>query len=70
VLIESVTNGGSSGEGRAAHQAPEVDGSTTVSGHGLRVGHLVRARVVATEGADLVAELVPDRDPYVAGALA
>jgi MiaB/RimO family radical SAM methylthiotransferase len=70
VLIESVTDNGTSGEGRAAHQAPEVDGSTTVSGPGLRVGHLVRARVVATEGADLVAELVADRDPAVAGALA
>jgi ribosomal protein S12 methylthiotransferase len=70
VLIESVTDNGASGEGRAAHQAPEVDGSTTVSGPGLRVGQLVRARVVATEGADLVAELVADRDPAVAGALA
>jgi ribosomal protein S12 methylthiotransferase len=65
-----VTDNGASGEGRAAHQAPEVDGSTTVSGPGLRVGQLVRARVVATEGADLVAELVADRDPAVAGALA
>jgi MiaB/RimO family radical SAM methylthiotransferase len=55
VLIESVTDNGASGEGRAAHQAPEVDGSTLVSGPGLRVGHLVRARVVATNGADLVA---------------
>ena len=70
VLIESVTDDGASGEGRAAHQAPEVDGSTRVSGPGLRVGHLVRARVVAAEGADLVAELVPDCDPYIAGALA
>jgi hypothetical protein len=49
-------------EGRAEHQAPEVDGSTTlVSGDGgvdlaaLRPGDLVRARVTATEGVDLVA---------------
>jgi ribosomal protein S12 methylthiotransferase RimO len=49
-------------EGRAAHQAPEVDGSTTlVAGGGdvdlaaLRLGDLVRARVTGTEGVDLVA---------------
>jgi len=56
VLVESVTPSGESGEGRAAHQAPEVDGSTAVSGAGLRVGQIVAARVVATDGADLVAE--------------
>jgi MiaB/RimO family radical SAM methylthiotransferase len=70
VLVESVLPGGAGGEGRAAHQAPEVDGSTTVNGDDLVVGRIVRARVVATEGADLVAELVPDRDHSVAGALA
>jgi hypothetical protein len=49
-------------EGRAAHQAPEVDGSTTlVAGGGdvdlaaLCRGDLVRARVIGTEGVDLVA---------------
>ena len=49
-------------EGRAAHQAPEVDGSTTlVAGDegvdlaALRPGDLVRARVTGTEGVDLVA---------------
>jgi ribosomal protein S12 methylthiotransferase len=41
------------GEGRAAHQAPEVDGSTTVAG--ARVGEIVEAEVVASEGVDLVA---------------
>ncbi|HEX7186885.1 MAG TPA: 30S ribosomal protein S12 methylthiotransferase RimO [Actinomycetes bacterium] len=56
VLVESL--GDSGAEGRAAHQAPEVDGSTTV--HGLTpadrvVGRLVPARVVGTDGADLVA---------------
>ncbi len=56
VLIEEVT--GSVAEGRAAHQGPEVDGATTVIGPGLRVGDLVRASVVATEGVDLVADLV------------
>ncbi|MEU0552797.1 30S ribosomal protein S12 methylthiotransferase RimO [Dactylosporangium sp. NPDC006015] len=48
-------------EGRAGHQAPEVDGSTTlVVGDGLdpfslRPGDLVRARVVDSVGVDLVA---------------
>jgi ribosomal protein S12 methylthiotransferase len=49
-------------EGRAEHQAPEVDGSTTlITGDqgvdlaALRPGDLVRARVTATEGVDLVA---------------
>jgi ribosomal protein S12 methylthiotransferase RimO len=53
VLVESVDE--SLVEGRAAHQGPE-DGSTTVRGTGAaRVGDLVRARVVAAEGVDLVA---------------
>jgi ribosomal protein S12 methylthiotransferase len=55
VLIEFVD--GDVAEGRAAHQAPEVDGSTTVHGSGLRVGDLVRATVTGSEGVDLVAEL-------------
>jgi MiaB/RimO family radical SAM methylthiotransferase len=43
-------------EGRAAHQAPEVDGSVTLTGDGeFRVGDLVRARVTATDGVDLIA---------------
>jgi ribosomal protein S12 methylthiotransferase len=70
VLVESLPADGDGGEGRAAHQAPEVDGSTTVSGEGLVVGRIVRARVVATEGADLVAELVPDRVTQVVGSRA
>jgi ribosomal protein S12 methylthiotransferase RimO len=56
VLVERVT--GDRAEGRAAHQAPEVDGSTTVTGladSDRLVGHLVRAHVVAGDGADLVA---------------
>jgi ribosomal protein S12 methylthiotransferase len=54
VLIEQVT--GSLAEGRAAHQAPEVDGSCVVRGSGLAVGDLVAATVVASEGVDLVVE--------------
>ena len=43
-------------EGRAAHQAPEVDGSTTVSGaRTARSGRSWRRVVVATDGVDLVA---------------
>jgi hypothetical protein len=55
VLVESVGPDGV--EGRAAHQAPEVDGSTTLGGHlgGLVVGDLVRAVVTHTDGVDLVA---------------
>jgi MiaB/RimO family radical SAM methylthiotransferase len=58
VLVESVDGG--SAEGRSAGQAPEVDGTTTLVGlsAGLAVGDLVRARVVGSEGVDLVAELV------------
>jgi ribosomal protein S12 methylthiotransferase RimO len=51
VLIESAD-----GEGRALHQAPEVDGTTTVAG--ATVGSVVTATVVASEGVDLVADLV------------
>ncbi|MBQ1049359.1 30S ribosomal protein S12 methylthiotransferase RimO [Micromonospora sp. C51] len=64
VLVDSVDDGVV--EGRAAHQAPEVDGSTTLvapDGGGvdlaaLRPGDLVRATVTGTEGVDLLA--VPD----------
>jgi ribosomal protein S12 methylthiotransferase RimO len=56
VLVESVN--GTLAEGRAAHQAPEVDGTIAVHGSGLQVGDLVRARVRDAEGVDLVADLV------------
>ena len=58
VLVESVAGAGSSGaEGRAAHQAPEVDGTTTVVDlpPGVAVGDLVRARVLGSAGVDLTA---------------
>ncbi len=55
VLIESAVES-VDGEGRAAHQAPEVDGTTTLRGPGpWRVGDLVAATVVASDGVDLVA---------------
>jgi ribosomal protein S12 methylthiotransferase RimO len=59
VLLETVVGG--TGEGRAAHQGPEVDGCTTVTGlpREARAGDLVAARVVACEGVDLIAERAP-----------
>ena len=46
--------------GRAAHQAPETDGQVLfTSGEGLTVGRMVEAKVVGTEGVDLVAEPLP-----------
>ncbi len=65
VLLESVEDGVA--EGRAAHQAPEVDGSTTLYAEGLRVGQLVRAVAVGSEGVDLLAEPVPEPAAAVPG---
>jgi len=61
VLIESVD--GLTAEGRAAHQAPEVDGSTTVTGVGLRVGDFVRVVVTESGGVDLFGDLLPSEVP-------
>jgi ribosomal protein S12 methylthiotransferase len=56
VLIEEPLGDGRYG-GRAAHQAPEVDGTTEVLARGrLAVGDIVRAVVTGAEGADLLAE--------------
>jgi len=59
VLVESAD-----GEvvGRAAHQGPEVDGTTTLIGgagalEGIRRGDLVTATVVGSEGVDLIARV-------------
>jgi ribosomal protein S12 methylthiotransferase len=54
VLVDGVVDG--EVEGRAEHQAPEVDGSVSLTpAEFLKPGDLVRARVTATEGVDLVA---------------
>ncbi|MDI6911131.1 30S ribosomal protein S12 methylthiotransferase RimO [Nocardioides sp.] len=55
VLVERIEDGpdGRTVEGRAAHQGPEVDGSTYLLDSDARVGDLVGAVVVASEGADL-----------------
>jgi ribosomal protein S12 methylthiotransferase len=57
VLLESVS--GDTAEGRAAHQGPEVDGSTTVTGLAAdaAVGDLVAATVAGADGVDLVARV-------------
>ncbi|TDE14041.1 30S ribosomal protein S12 methylthiotransferase RimO [Jiangella asiatica] len=57
VLVESVGDGVV--EGRAAHQGPEVDGTTTVSGVHAAVGDLIEAVVTGSDGADLAAVAAP-----------
>jgi ribosomal protein S12 methylthiotransferase RimO len=55
VLVERVEGDGA--EGRAEHQAPEVDGAVTVRGaDGAQVGDIIRATVVGTDGVDLMAQ--------------
>jgi ribosomal protein S12 methylthiotransferase RimO len=64
VLVESVPSGTADDDepmvvGRAAHQGPDVDGVTyldPVQFPGVRVGDLVPARIVATDGIDLVGQ--------------
>ncbi len=56
VLLEEDLGGGTY-LGRAAHQAPEVDGTTTVRGvTGAAIGELIAARVAEGDGVDLVAD--------------
>ncbi|MGW7385118.1 30S ribosomal protein S12 methylthiotransferase RimO [Streptomyces sp. NPDC054794] len=56
VLVESVDDEDGV-HGRGEHQAPETDGQVLLtSGEGLTVGRMVEAKVVGTEGVDLVAE--------------
>jgi ribosomal protein S12 methylthiotransferase len=57
VLIEEETDDGQY-EGRAAHQAPEVDGVTTVGAKTrLAAGDMVRAVVTGSDGVDLMADV-------------
>jgi ribosomal protein S12 methylthiotransferase RimO len=63
VLIETLEDdegGQLRAEGRSACQGPEVDGCTTLTAvpEGARVGDMIEAVVVATEGVDLVASPV------------
>ena len=56
MLIESTEDGI---EGRAACQGPEVDGTTVLTSGSAEIGEYVSARVVATDGVDLIASVVP-----------
>ncbi|MGH3910892.1 MAG: radical SAM protein, partial [Pseudonocardiaceae bacterium] len=61
VLVETTADAETDTLGRAEHQAPEVDGDCRFAGPGseqVSVGDLVRCRVVAAEGVDLVVEPV------------
>jgi ribosomal protein S12 methylthiotransferase len=64
ILIEEVVADEGDGSawrygGRAAHQAPEVDGATEViARRPLAIGDLVRVRVSGSQGVDLVADLI------------
>ena len=51
VLIEDEENQ----EGRAAHQGPEVDGTTSFVGTSFKVGDYVDGVVTQSLGADLIA---------------
>jgi ribosomal protein S12 methylthiotransferase len=63
VLIEERLGNGRYG-GRAEHQAPEVDGTTTVRARRtLAIGDLVSARISGSDGVDLVADVVGAREP-------
>ena len=70
VLIERLDSEDEDCAGRAAHQAPEVDGECVLlDGDGLSVGDLVRCEVVDTAGVDLMVrplEVLP-RTPIAAG---
>ncbi|CAB4573335.1 MAG: 30S ribosomal protein S12 methylthiotransferase RimO [Actinobacteria bacterium] len=44
-------------EGRAAHQGPEVDGTTSFIGTSFKAGQYIDAVVIESMGADLVAEV-------------
>ncbi|GHH87730.1 ribosomal protein S12 methylthiotransferase RimO [Streptomyces sulfonofaciens] len=68
VLVETTgsADGTEPATGRAAHQAPETDGqvlftggeAAATNGTGPGVGRMVVAKVVSTEGVDLVAEVI------------
>ena len=62
VLVEAITGEGA--EGRAAHQAPEVDGATVVTGApvDVQVGDLIRASVTGSAGVDLTAHYLDTAD--------
>jgi hypothetical protein len=52
--LAGVGEGEPIGVGRAAHQAPDVDGECVLTGAGWTPGELVDAVVLDAEGVDLV----------------
>ena len=62
VLVEGIDPDTDQLTGRAAHQGPDVDGATILrlrpDAQAPAVGEIIAARVVDTEGIDLIAELV------------
>jgi ribosomal protein S12 methylthiotransferase len=63
VLIEEPGEHDGTFTGRAAHQAPEVDGVTTVrSAVPLAPGDMIRAVVTGSDGVDLIAEAIVSAD--------
>jgi ribosomal protein S12 methylthiotransferase RimO len=62
VLVEGIDQDTDELTGRAAHQGPDVDGATILrlrpGAQAPAVGEIIAARVVDTEGIDLIAELV------------
>ena len=56
VLVETIDEDGTAG--RAAHQGPEVDGTTLLAGVAhAQIGDLVTATVTGTDGVDLIARV-------------
>ncbi|WP_432845472.1 30S ribosomal protein S12 methylthiotransferase RimO [Amycolatopsis sp. CA-161197] len=66
VLVEQAAEDGDDAVGRAAHQAPEVDGECVIledpDRAAVEVGDLVRCEVVDSAGVDLIVRPVPDAD--------
>ncbi|KRE37878.1 ribosomal protein S12 methylthiotransferase RimO [Janibacter sp. Soil728] len=61
VLVEEIDEETGEMSGRAAHQGPDVDGVTLLTGDldAVEVGAVVTAEVVGTEGIDLLARVRP-----------
>ena len=70
VLIEELD--GDTAEGRSACQGPDVDGSTTVRDvpANVRVGDIVAARVIGSDGVDLIAAIAETAAIVVTAAVA
>jgi ribosomal protein S12 methylthiotransferase len=63
ILVEEILADGRFG-GRAAHQAPEVDGTVELTGPAeVKPGDLISATITGSDGVDLVAEAAGRRPP-------